>query len=230
MSKSPPYRINPKTLRSITGNAISVDRAERVAEALAPAMVLAGVLRPKKERDQRRRARYLIAQFCHESAHFSVTEEFASGAAYEGRRDLGNTQRGDGVRYKGGGFIQVTGRVNYRNVTEWVEDAWPRIVRLFPQFEGMKRPPDFERNPDLLRDNIAWAAIASALWWDRSGCNLYCDRRDFLGLTRRINGGTNGLAQRRTFLARTLVPGRGKKLTPHKPEAKKPRRRRRRRR
>ena len=60
------------------------------------------------------REAHFIAQIMHESVGLKYAEEIASGAAYEGRADLGNTQRGDGVRYKGRGPIQLTGRQNYR--------------------------------------------------------------------------------------------------------------------
>ena len=56
---------------------------------------------------------HFLAQCAHESGGFIYREELASGAAYEGRRDLGNTQSGDGVRFKGRGYIQLTGRANY---------------------------------------------------------------------------------------------------------------------
>ena len=206
-----PYSIGAGAVRAVSGGAVSRRRARQLAKVLGPAFVLAGVTQAPPGRRRRRRARYMVAQFCHESDHFRTTAEYASGAAYEGRRDLGNVHPGDGRRYRGGGFIQVTGRENYRLVTGWVRDDWKRIKRLFPWIKR-KRPPDFERHPHLLRSNLTWAAIASALWWRHNGCNGYADRGEFVGLTRRINGGTNGYADRRLALARTV--GRGRRLVP----------------
>src|SRR5262245_13846035 len=62
----------------------------------------------------RLRIAHFLAQTCHESAGFRTTEEFATGAAYEGRRDLGNVNKGDGRLFKGRGLLQLTGRANYK--------------------------------------------------------------------------------------------------------------------
>ena len=60
------------------------------------------------------RTAHFLAQVAHESGQLAYTEELASGAAYEGRSDLGNVEPGDGVRFKGRGLLQITGRSNYR--------------------------------------------------------------------------------------------------------------------
>lgn len=116
-----------------------------------------------------------LAQVGHESAGLQYVREIASGAAYEGRVDLGNVQPGDGVRYRGRGLIQITGRDNYRGARD----------RLRQRFADV---PDFEAAPELA-EFPKWAAATAAEWWVAHGCNGLADRGEFVKLGRLINRG-----------------------------------------
>lgn len=129
---------------------------------------------------------YFMAQLAHESAHFQVTREFASGAAYEGRSDLGNTQPGDGRRYRGRGLIQTTGRANYR-------EARDDIRKMIPD------APDFEADPVKLEE-FPWALLSGISYWRRRNINRHADRDDVRAVTKAINGGFNGLDDRIRYL------------------------------
>jgi predicted chitinase len=120
-----------------------------------------------------------IAQCAHESAGFVTLSEFASGAAYEGRRDLGNVRKGDGRRYKGRSPLQLTGRANYR-------DVGARLGIANPTLED--DPTQAEKFPLAMK--------ISAEFWRSHNLNRYADADDFKGETRVINGGLNGLANR----------------------------------
>ena len=130
-----------------------------------------------------RRAAFL-AQLAHESAQLQFMEELASGAEYEGRRDLGNTQPGDGVRFKGRGPIQLTGRNNYRAA-------------------GCFLGIDLLANPRRAADPDVGFRVAGWFWTTR-GLNELADRRQFDTITRRINGGLNGKAERDRYFALAL--------------------------
>lgn len=141
------------------------------------------------------RAAMFAAQLGHESVGLKYMEEIADGSAYEGRRDLGNTQPGDGRRFKGRGPIQLTGRANYRAFTQWARDQGHTTI-------------DFEREPHRLSEPH-WGFLAASYYWTvaRPQINSLCDRRDLDGVTRAINGGTNGLADRRARYQRALTYG-----------------------
>lgn len=111
-----------------------------------------------------------------------------------GQRELGNTQPGDGWRYRGRGPMQLTGRANYARLTQRLR------ARLGP---GV---PDFEADPDALQ-RPEWGAWCAADFWDMRGLNALADRDDFLSITRKINGGINGLddRERRWELARRVL-------------------------
>jgi len=123
-----------------------------------------------------------LAQLAHESAELRYMEEIASGAAYEGRADLGNTQPGDGKRYKGRGPIQLTGRANYSK---------------YGQLLGL----DLVNNPTVAATKEVGFRIAGQ-FWKLNGLNELADQQQFKTITKRINGGYNGLDDRIKYYER----------------------------
>lgn len=143
-------------------------------------------LMPRYQINTNKRIAAFIAQVAHESGSFRYCKELASGTSYEGRKDLGNTEPGDGVKFKGRGLIQVTGRTNYRACS----------IALF----GDLRLLD---NPDTLA--VPKYAVESACWfWNTRDLNALADLGKFETITKRINGGTNGLTERKLFYNRAL--------------------------
>ena len=120
-----------------------------------------------------------LAQVAHESGSLRYTKEIASGAAYEGRGDLGNVQPGDGIRFKGRGLIQITGRTNYRLCSK----------ALYGDYDALLR------HPEILEEVVA--ACRSAAWfWSWKGLNQLADPGEMKRITKVINGGYNGLTER----------------------------------
>lgn len=146
--------------------------AERIDQYIAPlndAMVHNGIDTPIRQAA-------FIAQLAVESDSFRTFEEYASGRAYEGRADLGNTQPGDGERYKGRGAIQVTGRHNYEELS---------------QHTGV----DFVANPELLA--APENAFASAAWyWTSRDLNKVADTAGIVRVSELVNGGHHALTRR----------------------------------
>lgn len=142
------------------------------------------------------RAAMWCAQIGHESAGLKYMEEIASGADYEGRGDLGNTQPGDGKRFMGSGPIQLTGRSNFRAFTRWANQAGHTDI-------------DFEANPHLVRDDPRWGFLAASWYWTaaRPQINALCDAGDIDGVTRAITGGLNGLGDRKSRWNTCLTMG-----------------------
>ena len=117
-----------------------------------------------------------LAQMAHESGNFKFDEEIHDGSNYEGRSDLGNIKPGDGRRYKGRGYIQLTGRANYKHY-------------------GDKLGVDLENNPQLAKRPDIAAAVAVLYWNERVDRNA-ARSGDVRKVTYNINGGYNGLADR----------------------------------
>lgn len=130
------------------------------------------------------RAIHYLAQVFHESAALRYTEEIASGKAYEGRKDLGNIYKGDGVRFKGRGYIQVTGRKNYQ---EYADSD-------FCVGDLMKHPEWLSKSPGNQK--------ASMFFWWKNKLNAVADKDDVKAVTKKVNGGYNGLANRMFYYRR----------------------------
>lgn len=149
------------------------------------------VLRDEYEINTRRRLAHFIAQVGHESGSLLYTREIwgptATQAKYEGRKDLGNTRQGDGALFRGRGLIQITGRFNYATMYQRLRDRFGNDV------------PNFEEQPHLLEEP-RWAALSAGEFWHWKQLNKLADSDDVTAVTRRINGGTNGLADRRRRL------------------------------
>jgi putative chitinase len=126
------------------------------------------------------RLAHFLAQACEETAGLRTTVEYASGEAYEGRRDLGNIHPGDGPLFKGRGVFDLTGRANYVAYGEKLGlnlVADPKLAGFFPA-----------------------AALIAAQYWLDHNLNRFADADNVMGCTRAINGGLNGLASRTAYL------------------------------
>jgi predicted chitinase len=130
----------------------------------------------------RQRIAAFLAQIGHESGGLRYTVELASGQAYEWRKDLGNVNPGDGVKFKGRGWIQLTGRHNYRQA-------------------GKAIGVDLEAKPELAADPKYLGLLAGWFWSSRN-LNYWADKGDFEKITRLINGGLNGYADRLSYWQR----------------------------
>ena len=179
-SAAPPgMTYNPDLPGRIAPEETGARAADQAAIVSAIGAAMASVL-PGFAIDSPPRLAHFLAQACEESDGFVTTVEYASGRAYEGRTDLGNVRPGDGVRYKGRGLFQLTGRANYR---------------LYGTDLGL----DLESDPDQAADPVISLRIAGD-YWRRLGLNAFADRDDIETITRRINGGLNGFEQRCAYL------------------------------
>ena len=193
------YKIDVQKFKKVFPNSVEPDKFCNLLDNLLPA---AGI-------DTKERVNMFLAQCGHESGGFSrFTEglnysakglratfpkyfpDDATAIAYERQKEKianrvyanrmgnGTESSGDGWKYRGRGMIMTTGKDNY---TE------------FSKYSGI----DAVNNPDLLSSDMS-AAIKSAIWfWDKNGLNKFADAKDILGATKKINGGTNGLEDRK---------------------------------
>lgn len=134
-----------------------------------------------------------FAQLMHESGDFRFDKEIwgptAAQRKYEGRKDLGNTMKGDGAKFKGRGPIQITGRYNYKKFTAWCR--WNIVGHTIP---------DFEDSPEKINE-YPWEGLVAIWYWDSGNpdgksLNRYADEGNNEGITKKINGGLNGYQDR----------------------------------
>jgi predicted chitinase len=148
------------------------------------------------------RIQHFLAQVGHESGGLKWMLELASGDAYEGRKDLGNTQHGDGPRFKGAGAIQLTGRFNYQKFADYIKD------------------------PDVM-DGAAYVAnrypfSSAGFWWHQNAINAFVDQgANCRQVSAKVNGRdpANGLAYREAYFTRAVaaIPQQSPRLTPSSP-------------
>lgn len=176
------------TTASQPGLAVTSERLLRLAPAGKPEIVR-GIaqhfdsLAQEHNVTTRLRLCHVLAQAAHETDGFRTLEEYGGASyflRYEGRQDLGNTQAGDGIRYHGRGIFQLTGRANYRR--------FGRIVGI-----------DLEAYPERAKEPEVSLAVAFA-YWSEQAINAAADADDVAAVTKLINGGRNGLAERTRYL------------------------------
>lgn len=182
-------KLSPETIAAGTGSTLELAKAYK--DSINEALNKYGIVKPAQ-------ITAFLSQIGHESGGLKWSTELASGQAYENRKDLGNTSRGDGVKYKGRGLIQVTGKANYQKMSE-----------AFGQ--------DFVSNPELIA-TPKYAVLTAAHYWvnrkkkykGRSlNLNEIAEDLDHTEpanagknypayeiITRGINGGINGLKDR----------------------------------
>lgn len=135
--------------------------------------------------DSPRRIAAFLAQLAHESGEYRYMEEIADGSAYEGREDLGNVNPGDGVKYKGHGPMQITGRYNHAR-------CGAALGLPLLEYPTLLTRPEY--------------GTRSAVWyWNDRGLSPLADLDDFREITRRINGGFNGWDDRVRYWERNRL-------------------------
>lgn len=186
-------QITAGSLSLIAGTSENANMSSTVA-GLARAGLGAGLERPH-------RLAMFLGQLSHESAGWRYDREIwgptAAQKRYEGRKDLGNVQAGDGSRFRGRGPIQITGRHNYMQFT-----AWARKMD--------RDAPDFVASPEAVNTD-PWEGLVAIWYWDWRNLNTVADRGDYEAVTQRINGGLNGYADRQARYARAALVLMGRK-------------------
>lgn len=126
---------------------------------------------------------HFFAQTGEESDHYKTYVEYGDEnyfSRYDNRIDLGNTEDGDGYKYRGRGAIMLTGKYNYKVYGKLVGE-------------------DLVSNPDHVSDPLI-GIIMAVVYWTNNGLNELADEDDIEKITRKINGGLNGIDERQDLL------------------------------
>lgn len=170
-------------------NAAAVANAKSVLLALEVAGAKFGLNQPH-------RLAQFLAQIMHESGEFRFDREVwgptPAQRRYEGRKDLGNTQAGDGAKFKGHTAMQITGRANTKAFRDWCRKNIDASC------------PDFLDKPELMNTD-PWEGLGPIWYWETRKLNRLADQGDVENITERINGGLNGYADRVTLLGRASL-------------------------
>lgn len=169
------YKLTVKQIRAIMPYC-PLARAKQFADPINDTLERFDINKNKQ------RIAFFLATIAVESGELRYTEEIASGAAYEWRKDLGNVFAGDGRRFKGSGIIQLTGRGNATRA-------------------GLYFGEDFISHPEKMRQ-LPYAVLTAGWFWLTHNLNHHCDRGDFRRVTRIVNGGLTHIAEREAYLAR----------------------------
>lgn len=143
------------------------------------------------------RLAHYLGQLAHESGGFRWDREIwgptAAQARYDTRTDLGNTaaRDGDGYLYRGRGPIQITGKSNYRQYRDWCRGLG-------------QASPDFVAQPEMVLVD-PWEGIVPIWYWETRGLWRLADGNNLDGITQRINGGSNGIEDRRSRYTRAAL-------------------------
>jgi len=186
------WNITPELLRTVAGSPVSKSVTDGLIQYLPEYLEKYGLNTPLE-------LAHFLAQAAHESAGFKTLQEYASGAGYEGRRDLGNVYPGDGKRYKGRGIFQLTGRANYTTMSK-------------------KLGVDLVNNPGLAA--TPEISVQTALeYWKSRNLSKWAKEDNVEMVTKLINGGYNGLKDRRIKLQKAK---RALALLEMRPKVEKP--------
>jgi len=166
----------------ITAQLLASLSTKEKPELMAPLAEAMNEFFPRYEINTERRLEHFLAQALHEADGFRTLQEYASGQAYEGRKDLGNTQTGDGRKFKGHGIFQTTGRANHA--------AAGKVMGI-----------DAVNHPELLA-TPRYAVWSACIYWQSRKLNQYADADDAKTITKKINGGLNGYDDRLIYLGR----------------------------